>query len=221
MACFVFLICVIIYTAIATTPVSIGKTCVGRHEIYIDCPAGQCDPKTCNDLVHPPDCPRIIPPCPGGCVCETGYLRNENGTCIPEEQCSYICTKKHERYIGCYAGQCNPKTCEDLNKSIPCPFIIGPCPGGCMCEEGYLRLEGECIKIEDCPPKPCGGNQTWLSPCNAPCPYPRCPRDDKPPSPCAELKPCYPGCQCKPGYERNSTGLCILASDCPSYSTTD
>ncbi|XP_047984822.1 zonadhesin-like isoform X1 [Leguminivora glycinivorella] len=218
MTYFTVIECCVIYLAVATIPVS-SKTCEGQHEIYIDCPAGQCNPKTCDDLVNPPGCPGIIPPCPGGCVCDTGYLRNENGTCIPEDQCSMICTKKHERYIGCLAGQCNPKTCEDLDTSIPCPFVDGPCPGGCMCEEGYLRKDGECIKIEDCPPKPCRGNQTWLSPCNAPCPYPRCPTDNQPPQPCTELQPCYPGCQCKSGYKRNLDEHCILASDCPDQCT--
>ncbi|XP_073958047.1 zonadhesin-like isoform X2 [Choristoneura fumiferana] len=131
------------------------------------------------------------------------------------------CTKLHEQYIDCLAGQCSPKTCDDLGRPIACPFIVGPCPGGCICEEGYLRnSEGACIKIEQCPPKPCGVNQTWVSPCNTPCNNQLCPRNDKETPPCEPVPPCYPGCQCKLNYRLNSTRHCILAPDCPPVTCT-
>ncbi|XP_063616779.1 zonadhesin-like isoform X2 [Cydia splendana] len=199
-----------------------AKQCKGSHEIYILCPAGQCNAKTCDDLVNPPGCPRIKPPCPGGCICEDGYLRDKYGKCIPKEQCpSLQCKKKNERWSNCVLGECVPRDCEDVGYPVPCPDIIGPCAGGCTCIEGFVRnCEGECIDMKDCPC--CGGDPNAVSGCGNPCG-----------KTCASLyannsdlicpQYCeYNGCDCKPGYrlltdstDGTESKKCVPESECP------
>ncbi|XP_047985282.1 zonadhesin-like isoform X2 [Leguminivora glycinivorella] len=188
------------------------KQCKGAHEIYIDCPAGQCNAKTCDDLVNPPGCPRIKPPCPGGCVCEDGYLRDSNGKCIPKEQCpSLQCKKKNERWSNCLIGECVPKTCEEVGYPVACPDIIGPCAGGCTCIEGFVRnCKGECIDMKSCPTPQCGANEQYY--CGTSCPEASC---VNPMPPTCVNKKCKLGCFCKKGFVRNYNNTCIPVNKCP------
>ncbi|XP_063549068.1 zonadhesin-like [Cydia strobilella] len=203
-------------------PEQCTKQCKGSHEIYIDCPAGQCKAKTCDDLVNPPGCPRIKPPCPGGCVCEDGYFRDKSGKCIPKEQCpSLQCKKKNERWSNCVIGECVPRACEDVGYPVACPDIIGPCAGGCTCIEGFVKnSKGDCIDMKDCPS--CGGDPNAVSGCGNPCG-----------KTCASLyannsdlicpQYCeYNGCDCKSGYrlltdstDSTESKKCVPESECP------
>lgn len=58
---------------------------------------------------------------------------------------------KNEQWVGCEAGYCEPKYCTDLGYPIGCPGIVGPCKGGCVCNNGSVRnIFGICIPIEKC-----------------------------------------------------------------------
>lgn len=62
-----------------------------KNERYEKCPSLLCKPQTCNGLGYPVPCLAQYPKgqCPGkpGCVCIDGYLRNDKGVCMPQEQC--------------------------------------------------------------------------------------------------------------------------------------
>ncbi|KAI8438374.1 hypothetical protein MSG28_010928 [Choristoneura fumiferana] len=217
MAALFILVSLSFASVLGESPVVDAATCTKLHEQYIDCLAGQCSPKTCDDLGRPIACPFIVGPCPGGCICEEGYLRNSEGACIKIEQCPPKCTKPNEKYIDCLAGQCQPKTCKELQAPAPCPRVKPPCSGGCICIDGFVRDDsGACIKKENCPiicngpneqNSTCANKQCTPSTCKEVVKMPYCP----PPNP----GPCTIGCICKNGFVRNSNGTCVAIKDCP------
>lgn len=65
----------------------VAPTCKS-HEVYSDCVNGGCQARNCTQLGKPVPCVLVAKgACIKGCVCESGYLRTDNGTCIPEDQC--------------------------------------------------------------------------------------------------------------------------------------
>ncbi|XP_026751489.2 antichymotrypsin-2-like isoform X2 [Galleria mellonella] len=58
-----------------------------KDEIYTSCVIGGCNKRNCSQLSQPKICINPINPCLGGCVCRDGYLRAQNGTCVPIDQC--------------------------------------------------------------------------------------------------------------------------------------
>ncbi|KAA5655255.1 hypothetical protein F3G60_34905, partial [Pseudomonas aeruginosa] len=49
---------------------------------------GVCNAKNCTQLGRPVPCVKINPKnCKKGCICKEGYLRDENGLCVPEQSC--------------------------------------------------------------------------------------------------------------------------------------
>lgn len=59
-----------------------APTC-GINEVYDNCANGGCRKRTCSQpiiCVRPKECE-------GGCICQDGYTRNDNGTCIPIDEC--------------------------------------------------------------------------------------------------------------------------------------
>jgi hypothetical protein len=64
--------------------------CIPKENCHVDCPDHEvfssCDKmceKTCENQ-NPIFCPEICKP---GCVCEPGWVRNENGICVRIEEC--------------------------------------------------------------------------------------------------------------------------------------
>ncbi|XP_047985280.1 venom serine protease inhibitor-like [Leguminivora glycinivorella] len=150
MARVLYLACILYFIVFVSASSDDSKQCKGSHEIYIDCPAGQCNPKTCQELVTPSGCPRIIPPCPGGCVCEDGYLRDKNGKCIPKSQCSPKCTGANEVY------ECRSKyqweDCADRFNSPPFnPGTAADEVCRCYCKRDTWRYNGKCVSAQNCP----------------------------------------------------------------------
>lgn len=105
----------------------------------------------------------------GGCRCIDGYLRNDDGVCVPPDEC--------ERFISNYLkivfdifhlnfegpsicnenevwGQCGNSSC--IDRSCANRFMLFPCAcsvfGGCVCKSGYFRDEdgGICIPESEC-----------------------------------------------------------------------
>ncbi|XP_026753241.2 venom serine protease inhibitor-like [Galleria mellonella] len=73
--------------------VSSADTCSGQNEVYNTCPV-TCPPQTCAAIGQTYSCLSIpvnktSDPgyCQPACVCEDGYLRNDNNVCIPKEDC--------------------------------------------------------------------------------------------------------------------------------------
>lgn len=62
----------------------------GENEKPADCPPAVCAPQKCSELGFPVACPDFVDgqcPVPPGCVCQENYVRNDEGKCIPKEDC--------------------------------------------------------------------------------------------------------------------------------------
>lgn len=103
-------------------------------------------------------------------------------------------------------------TCDSLNgipNNSPC---TGRCVIGCVCRNGYVRNNGQCIRPEQCPnyiPLQCAANE-YSSICA---------------NRCSEtcilnltlcLAPCFRGCFCSPGYVRIGNN-CVPRNQCCKY----
>ncbi|TKR89646.1 hypothetical protein L596_013715 [Steinernema carpocapsae] len=189
-----------------TVSLAANVTC-GENEQFYEC--GACDIPCGQDVVA---CPAICLP---GCGCLPGYKRNNNGICIPQDQCPKPTCPTNETFYSC--GTCDG-TCD--RPIVPCPRIC-KLNGSCNCKEGYVRnAAGNCIAQEDCPQEcqavtkapedpECGFNEQFYGcgPCDS-----TCDQDIA----CAAV--CRPpgGCGCLPGYKRNAIGVCIPADKCPN-----
>ncbi|XP_058465789.1 keratin-associated protein 9-1-like [Malaya genurostris] len=79
------------------------------------------------------------------CVCERGYVRNE-GRCITPDHCPTC--GPYARYSHC--TPCCESTCTMDCSQILC---LTPCSGKprCLCQPGYVKHNGACIRKEMCP----------------------------------------------------------------------
>lgn len=112
-----------------------------KHEVYANC---SCGPKICSNGTF---VVVFCPLCRPGCVCDLGYVRNENGTCIKTETC---CTRPNEEYREC--GSHCPDRCSENGTIIqsPCDFS---CNSNCFCKANYIfNSEGVCIPRKKCKP---------------------------------------------------------------------
>ncbi|XP_073952243.1 zonadhesin-like isoform X2 [Choristoneura fumiferana] len=182
------------------------------QEVYDPCSA-HCEP-TCENNGPDRACTDICSP---GCKCEDGLVRRSDGKCVKLKECQNTpqCPL-NERWVPCVIGLCAPKSCDELGFPVACPEIIGPCKGGCVCAENYLRnSNGVCIPQKDCPS--CGGDFNATSGCGINCGN-HCSNYNKPNN-CSSLPLfCqYNGCDCKDGYVYNDAiKRCISPSDCPN-----
>lgn len=58
----------------------------GKNEVYDTCSNGGCSKRNCSQLGKPEICIDVTE-CIGACVCQDGYFRAKNGTCVPQNQC--------------------------------------------------------------------------------------------------------------------------------------
>ncbi|XP_052739975.1 zonadhesin [Bicyclus anynana] len=187
----------------------------GENEEALHCKQF-CPPDTCSSDPTRLDC-RQPSECEAGCNCRVGYKRDENGICIPEEKCPQFCKgDRNATYTDC------PSRCFTCNKANA--ICTKECrPKGCQCNTGYYRTDdGICVLPEDCPPIPCGRNETYAK-CQFSCPTNYCPRDDSLNQvACSPPKPCLGGCVCNRNYLRTNDKQerCILASECPRVTCT-
>ncbi|XP_075135142.1 uncharacterized protein LOC142210010 [Leptodactylus fuscus] len=107
-----------------------------EHEVYSDCFVGTgkaCEP-TCNNLaLFDQGCTL---PCQPGCICKSGLLRNNNGDCVPLNQCP--CMHGDDIYNAgeTLAQGCNTCTCE--NGKFSC--TTNPCNKVCNAYGGSQFL---------------------------------------------------------------------------------
>ncbi|XP_077288623.1 rh5-interacting protein-like [Arctopsyche grandis] len=184
-----------------------------RFESYSACLANGCE-NTCEDpKKRMNNCP--YPTCRTGCVCNENWLRDDNGQCIPSEQCGASCDGDPNSYLSKCATKCDNWKCsdiEDLAAEILCR-ATGQCNNveACVCKPDYFRQDGMCIPRKDC--RKCyGENEAFLCRrCELKC-------GGVIDQSCLEEKDCVEGCYCKKGYARNCHGVCVPLKKCEQES---
>lgn len=70
------------------------------NEVYTSCVNGGCGRWNCSQLGEPELCiDPIEGGCIQGCICADGYLRAENGTCVPTAECRKLKINKFFYYL--------------------------------------------------------------------------------------------------------------------------
>ncbi|XP_077288741.1 zonadhesin-like [Arctopsyche grandis] len=178
--------------------------CMKENEIF-----DVCGPSCVNTCEEPNLIARLscLAGCFPGCFCKPNFLRDKNGNCVPQSKC-YKC-KANEVFKDCGRFQCE-NTCTNTNAQQRCNLT--PCEPGCYCNQGYLRdVDGQCVLREDCQYRKCKGKNEEYSLCIAPCGE-RCSNLGQ--DLVCNYNACKIGCDCKPGYLRNSKNECVLISEC-------
>ncbi|KAL4708410.1 hypothetical protein ACJJTC_019646 [Scirpophaga incertulas] len=199
---------------------SVTRTCKRANEVYVDCPTAQCSPGTCANLGLPFSCQTTSGKnCSSrpGCVCRDGYLRNQNGVCIPAGDCP-SCGGDVNARSGC-GSNCG-KRCSDLGRSEPIFCTLQCRLYGCECKNGfyYDEVNKKCVLPSECTNKPqCKENEIFVDCPDSMCDPKNCSEVGFPVA-CATYQTCpsKPGCVCRSGYVRDSNGACVAASTCPS-----
>ncbi|XP_026729504.1 zonadhesin-like [Trichoplusia ni] len=165
--------------------------------------------------------------CKKGCVCKVDYLRADNGTCIPKDQCVPKCC--NNEVLDTCPGPCDNDYCpKKENENADCIGATVCLKPRCKCAFNHRRDEnGKCIPTTSCPPFDCSArpNEEFDA-----CP-PLCPTDDcsqaSPSGKCPALfgnigivLPCNPKCRCIKGYWRNN-GTCVPYGQCPGVCPTN
>ncbi|CAO1416082.1 unnamed protein product [Diamesa serratosioi] len=89
------------------------------------------------------------------------------------------------------------------------------CQPGCFCKSNYVRFNGMCIPMADCPTRPCSLSNEEYKNCGTPCVL-SCDNyklADAIEYSCPNI--CVKGCFCKSGHVRGIAGLCVLPTTCP------
>ncbi|XP_035220009.1 zonadhesin-like [Stegodyphus dumicola] len=182
----------------------------GKCILPEECPVGPCRENErptqcvipCNTCAQRGKCYNGY--CNKGCDCKLGFYRNYTGHCIPGSQCDLqdpLPCPRNEHFVPCVS------LCNDCYYRGNCEEIF--CEPGCDCKPGYFRNENdECVPENRCFSDDviCGDNEEYTDcviPCNDCIKRGNCPYS------------CVPGCDCKIGYYKNSTGICIPAYQCP------
>ncbi|XP_069354904.1 tenascin-like [Maniola hyperantus] len=189
------------------------KTCP-ENETAVSCFQAKCERRDCSDLGQPVACVRIDPMfCTVGCLCQEGFLRNNNGTCIPINQCPEAQCEDNEEFDDCPPA-CPGEQCGVDPSVVLCLALPDDptCEPACRCRVGYLRNNnGKCIPRNKCPPI-CGPNEVHDT-CVKPCPPQRCDVDPRTVL-CPPDQECQAGCRCLDGYLRYQSGFCVSRKQC-------
>lgn len=174
------------------------KTC-GENEVWRECgPLCEwCGTLRCREI-----------DCSYKCYCKEGYLRNDQGKCIPENECpnKLICfTDETIMPSGPADEYCLHSPTEEVNNSTLEEE-------DCYCIDGYKRnVHGHCIDSIWCSVIQCPGMETYQpcpKRCNTTC------RNYGDPN-CKEDGLCYPGCFCPENYVMNDYRFCVPLDQCP------
>ncbi|XP_030033731.2 zonadhesin isoform X3 [Manduca sexta] len=188
-----------------------------KHEVYSTCINGGCQAKNCSQLAKPIPCIKLRPEsCIKGCICKKDFLRADNGSCIPKDQCR-PCKRPNEYYDKC-PSPCPPQTCESIGKFYPCPAIplnssAEYCKPACRCKKGFFRNKiGECISKANC--LKCTGDFEYYT-CGGACDN-ECDKietQDQDRCPIQNIQ-CNKKCYCEKGYARAKNNTCIPIARC-------
>lgn len=198
---------VICFVALSAGVYIVQEECPPKEE-YLLC--GSACPFNCSSPDGPVLCSED---CVEGCFCKSGYLRNDNGTCVTIGQCvgkDTVCPGPNEEFLAC--GTACPLTCKQP-ETLSCGLA---CSMGCFCKAGYVRdtANDKCVTLDKCPVEQCLNNNEIYDICNAAC-EPSC-ADPEP----ICTKVCSGGCICAPGLLRNDTGECVSVDKCGNYTVT-
>lgn len=140
----------------ATESTTVANPCPNPHEIFSACGANGCQ----NTCANPTFSILCKAGCMPGCVCQDGYIRDDNNFCIKPEQCPATtteattttvanpCPNAHETFSVCGANGCQ-NTCTNPTLSTVCRAM---CIAGCICKNGYIRdANNACILPKNCP----------------------------------------------------------------------
>ena len=92
-----------------------------------------------------------------------------------------------------------------------------PCQIKCVCAEGLVRIDGQCVSRKNCSIKPiekCLMPNTEYKTCFNPCTQSTCGRLEELVR-CAYA--CVNGCYCKEGFVKSDDGSCIKLDQCPKH----
>ncbi|GBN14230.1 hypothetical protein AVEN_113762-1, partial [Araneus ventricosus] len=148
-----------------------------------------------------------------GCDCLTGFYKNNDGKCVPEEECegNKILCRKDEVFLEC---SCE-RTCCNGGRFVGCS---ASCKKGCFCKKGLVRHEdGRCIRLKDCK-KENGENSPGPGSPPVQCSIPKCDDDcsiDYSTKPCPTLPS---PTNCKPD-EQYYECIPICHGTCSAYLT--
>ncbi|XP_045496776.1 venom serine protease inhibitor-like [Colias croceus] len=131
--------CSVVYCAV------FKRSICPSNEMQVEC--FHCGPKSCDQLGFPSPCGGSSL-CRSRCVCIDGFVRNEDGLCIPKMECP-SCGGDRNATSGC-SNHCG-NSCsdyQDTNKSC----LSGCHYNGCDCKPGYVFHEklGHCVLPVDC-----------------------------------------------------------------------
>ncbi|ELT96344.1 hypothetical protein CAPTEDRAFT_168416 [Capitella teleta] len=131
-------------------------------------PCGDACVPTCSDKTGE-NCGNLGP-CTEGCFCKEGFVYNQDGACIKEEQCgcqvpgedifipvgeSYVnddCTEK----CACLEEQ-GDLECTEMDCPTNEVCVLADGEYGCQCEPPFVKLDGKCVDL----PYPCDdGDET-------------------------------------------------------------
>nr|WIM01442.1 zonadhesin-like protein 16 [Limnephilus flavicornis] len=119
----------------------------GPNEVYRDC-KNPC-PQTCDMVISNAPQPLCLPkyPCPGGCNCLAGYVKNKFGACVNPAECP--CPDPNAEVVEC-PNPC-PRTCDNLTTYNKTPCLKMCLLMGCACKKGFvLNKQHKCIKPNKC-----------------------------------------------------------------------
>ncbi|CEF61712.1 Trypsin Inhibitor-like, cysteine rich domain-containing protein, partial [Strongyloides ratti] len=157
-----------------------------------------------------------------GCECQEPFALNDQGECIPREECptNNTTTTTSPAPISCPANMvyttcrsaCPPRCA--IENGVPQPCVYKCLSPGCECRAPFaFNDKGECIPRRECPIIPKCPKNMFYSTCTSSCP-PRCSIANGKPQPCV-FKCNAPGCECLPPFALNDEGECIPRSKCP------
>ncbi|CAB3243988.1 unnamed protein product [Arctia plantaginis] len=212
-----------------------GK-CPFRIGIVLECkPKCQCKDgygRLENGTCVPYDeCPNLCPTneeynsCKKDCVCKENHYRNDKGVCVEDEKVP-LCPNPNEEYKKSFISNCPLLgTCTSIVAKFKCDK---PEVASCICKTNSNNHDGKmggslailfCLLvsnliISDVKAITCPLNEVVNDCANALCKIEKCSERGQPPL-CALVKHCKPGCNCKDGYLRIESGLCIPEYQCP------
>ncbi|XP_077288568.1 zonadhesin-like [Arctopsyche grandis] len=180
--------------SVCVAPASCTTVCTRANEFFSNCGNDGCQ-GTCSSPT-PAGC---VPICitGGGCICQTGFVRNAAGDCILPSTCL------------CGNDGCQPTCTTPTSPTCMSNCVAG---GGCVCQSGFvINPTGNCVLPASCPAACPGPNQVFSSCGNDGC-QPTCTRPN--PVGCTGRCVVGGGCICQTGFVMNLAGACVNPSTC-------
>ncbi|CAH1644196.1 unnamed protein product [Spodoptera littoralis] len=137
-------------TTIIKTEHHVRKCAV--NERYSKCPEKLCQPQVCEE-VGIPQCSNHFDktgPCPGppACICVEGFVRNDEGVCMPAKECP-SCGNDKNATAGCGVN-CGRRCSNYMLSNVICADVCYS--NNCDCKEDYVFDDylGFCVLPQDC-----------------------------------------------------------------------